>query len=316
MTPRDRRSAPDDLFDDIAKLLDPSQREYFYQRMLYFRQLRPDDELLRIVEAIGFLALLIREAPHAVAFERERIATALTTTLASIQAVAALTQAHHQQLEDRMAKLPAAIAEGISPGAIAHAITESLRQQFVHSGLPATAQALAVVAKQLTQATATLQRGADQLAAETGAADEARRALNDIRTSLVHATEQARGAVATLGREFMADYRQAIALLCGGALLVGALLGFGLQSWRAARVEVVPPATVAPASATPAPSAEPHPPTRTPAKARAHRQAADVPTGRGTDDPRGANDPHGTPVEQPWITDGSASDPPDAKPEA
>ena len=63
-------SAPDDLFEAIATLLEPGQREYFYQRMLYFRQLRPEDELLRLVEAIGLLALLIREAPHAVARER------------------------------------------------------------------------------------------------------------------------------------------------------------------------------------------------------------------------------------------------------
>ena len=39
-------SAPDDLFEAIATLLDPGQRAYFYQRMLYFRQLRPEDELV------------------------------------------------------------------------------------------------------------------------------------------------------------------------------------------------------------------------------------------------------------------------------
>jgi len=311
MTPRDRRSAPDDLFDDIAKLLDPSQREYFYQRMLYFRQLRPDDELLRIVEAIGFLALVIREAPPAIAIEREQIAQALATTLASIQAVAESTQAYHRQLEDRLTRLPAAVAEGISPPAVAHAITEHLRQQFVRSGLPATADALAVVAKQLTQAAATLQRGAQQLAAETGAADEARRALAEVRTSLVHATDHAKGAMATLGREFQADYRHAITALCGGALLVGALLGFGLQSWRAARVEVVPQLTVAPAPvAAPTSSTEPHPTTRPLSKTRPHRLMSDPPAGRGADDA------HGTPVEQPWSSDGSPGDPPDAKPEA
>jgi hypothetical protein len=62
----------DNLFDAIAKLLDPSQREYFYQRMLYFRHLRPDDELLRIVEAIGFLTLLIRETPSLLTFRSWR----------------------------------------------------------------------------------------------------------------------------------------------------------------------------------------------------------------------------------------------------
>ena len=83
---RDPASAPDDLFDAIAKLLDPSQREYFYHRMLYFRQLRPDDEQLRLVEAIGFLALVIREAPPAIAIEREQIVHAFATRPVSIRA--------------------------------------------------------------------------------------------------------------------------------------------------------------------------------------------------------------------------------------
>ena len=74
-------SAPDDLFEAIATLLEPGQRAYFYQRMLYFRHLRPEDELLRLVEAIGLLALLIREAPHAVAREREQMAQLLGRSL-------------------------------------------------------------------------------------------------------------------------------------------------------------------------------------------------------------------------------------------
>ena len=72
MTRASHASAPEDLFDAIASLLEPGQREYFFQRMLYFRQLRPEDEILRLVEAIGLLALLIREAPHAVAAARAR----------------------------------------------------------------------------------------------------------------------------------------------------------------------------------------------------------------------------------------------------
>lgn len=73
MTRQSPLSDPEDLFEAIAKLLEPGQREYFYQRMVYFRHLRPEDELLRWVEAIGLLALLIREAPHAVACEREQM---------------------------------------------------------------------------------------------------------------------------------------------------------------------------------------------------------------------------------------------------
>src|ERR1700736_1824621 len=93
-------SAPENLFDAIATLLEPGQREYFYQRMLYFRQLRPEDEILRLVEAIGLLALLIREAPHAVAREREQLAQLLQTSLATIQAAGKAGRAYQQELDN------------------------------------------------------------------------------------------------------------------------------------------------------------------------------------------------------------------------
>src|ERR1700676_5293890 len=161
-------SATDNLFDAIATLLEPGQREYFYQRMLYFRQLRPEDEILRLVEAIGLLALLIREAPHAVARERQQLAQLLQTSLATIQAAGKAGRAYQQELDNRLARLPTDLAEGISPDAIARAMTESLRQQFVQSGVPATADALTAISQQLTQATGQFQRAAEQLRACTG----------------------------------------------------------------------------------------------------------------------------------------------------
>ena len=94
MTRPSPASTPEDLFEAIAKLLEPGQREYFYQRMLYFRHLRPEDELLRLVEAIGLLALLIREAPRAVAREREQMAQLLETSLATIHAAGEAAQTY------------------------------------------------------------------------------------------------------------------------------------------------------------------------------------------------------------------------------
>src|ERR1700676_2841628 len=102
---RPSASAPDDLFDAIAKLLEPGQREYFYRRMLYFRQLRPEDELLRLVEAIGLLAFLIREAPVAVARERAQLAQLLDTSVATIHAAGEAEHAYLQQLDDRLTRL-------------------------------------------------------------------------------------------------------------------------------------------------------------------------------------------------------------------
>src|SRR5713226_5720454 len=101
MTRPSSASAPEDMFEAIATLLEPGQRAYFYQRMLYFKHLRPEDELLRLVEAIGFLALLIREAPHAVAREREQMAQLLETSLTMMHAAGETWQAHHQQIDDR-----------------------------------------------------------------------------------------------------------------------------------------------------------------------------------------------------------------------
>src|ERR1700682_9535 len=105
MTRPSSASPPENLFDAIAKLLEPGQREYFYQRMLYFRQLSPEDEILRLVEAIGLLALLIREAPHAVAREREQMAQLLETSLATIQAAGKAGRAYQRQLDGRLTTL-------------------------------------------------------------------------------------------------------------------------------------------------------------------------------------------------------------------
>ena len=154
---------PENLFEAIATLLPAEQREYFYQRMMYFRHLRPEDELLRIAEAMGFLALLIREAPEKLASEREQFAEIVDRGVASIEAAHQTSVQYHQQLEERLRRLPAEVAKGISPEAIAEKINESLRQQFAKSGIPETAEALAVVSRQVKQATGEFQRTAGQL---------------------------------------------------------------------------------------------------------------------------------------------------------
>ena len=53
--------------------------------------------------------------------------------------------------------------EGISPAAIAAKLSESLRQQFMASGIPETAQALAVVSKQTKQVAGEFDRSSKQL---------------------------------------------------------------------------------------------------------------------------------------------------------
>jgi hypothetical protein len=306
--------APEDLFEAIATLLEPSRREYFYQRMLYFKHLRPEDELLRLVEAIGFLALLIREAPHAVAREREQMAQLLETSLATIQAVGQAGQAYQRQLDDRLTRLPTDLTEGISPEAIARVLVESLHQQFVQSGLPATADALTALSQQLIEATGHLQRAAGQLSACTGIAEQARGAIDQVRTSVAKATDTAHWAVAELRHQVRVEGLRAVSWLCGAAWLLGILGGITFERWRGAGVPVLPQAI-----AVPTPMAEPSSSTEsnrkkatpaTPATARDRRRTAPAPRGHDAD-PR-----DGTVMEQGSNSDGTAKRPGDAKPKA
>jgi hypothetical protein len=227
--------------------------------MLYFRHLRPEDELLRLVEAIGLLALLIREAPHALAREREQMAQLLETSVATIHAAGEAGQTYQRQLDRRLRTLPADLADGIRPEAIARAITESLRQQFVQSGLPGTADALTAISRQLTQATGPFQRAAEQLSACAARADEARRASDQMSASVANATETARRTLDTVRREFRLEWMRAVWLLCGTAVLFGMLLGVLFERWRIGGSPVVPQAVAVPAPIAGPASTQPTP---------------------------------------------------------
>jgi hypothetical protein len=309
MTRPSSASAPEDLFDAIATLLEPGQREYFYQRMLYFRQLRPEDELLRLVEAIGLLALLIREAPHAVARERDQMARLLEASLARMHAAGEAGQAYQRQLEDRLTTLPTDLARGISPEAIARAITESLRQQFVHSGLPATADALAAVSHQLTEATGRFQWAARQLSACTEIVAQARGAIDQLRADAARATGAAQGAVAELTQAIRVEGLWAVSWLCVAAWLLGIVGGITFERWRGGGIQVVPQAIAVPVQgAEPSSAAESIPKTPTAETPRARRRELHAPIGPVREPP------HGTVMEQGSNSDGTATSPDDAKP--
>jgi hypothetical protein len=299
---------PEDLFDAIAALLEPGQREHFYQRMLYFRHLRPEDELLRLVEAIGLLALLIREAPHAVAREREQMAQLLETSIATIHAATKAEQTYHQQLDGRLTRLPTDLAQGINPDAIARAMTESLRQQFVKSGVPATADALMAIAQQLTKATGQFQRAAGDLSACTGIAEQARGAIDQMSMGVANATATARWTVAELTHQLRGECIRAVCLLCGAAWLLGVLGGVAFERWRDG-IQVVPQAIAIPEQvAAPSSSAESIPKKPTQETQRARRRESHAPIGPAT------GPPHGTVMEQGSNSDGTAKRTDDAKP--
>ena len=143
-----------DLIDRIAEKLPPDVRADYYREMRHCRSLPENDEMLRILRAMQFLVLLIEQAPDRLGVERDRIEKLLTGTFDSLRRTFAASEEYHAELDRRLTELPGEIAKGISPEAIAGTIKENLRQQFVRSTIPETAEALAVVSTQMKKVSA------------------------------------------------------------------------------------------------------------------------------------------------------------------
>ena len=60
------------LFDSLARLVPDELQAAYYRVLAHTRMLSPDDEMLRILEAMGVLALLTRHIPKDIAEEREQ----------------------------------------------------------------------------------------------------------------------------------------------------------------------------------------------------------------------------------------------------
>jgi hypothetical protein len=177
-----------DLIDRIASALPVEVRADYYREMRHCRSLPENDEMLRILRAMGFLVLLMVQAPERMATERLRLEEAMADALRTLQEICESSDSHRAQLDQHLVQLPADIAEGINPEAIAATINESLRQQFVQSTIPATAEALAVAAAQIKKVTAEFGRSASTLGdSYRGAAEDAGHAIARLESACSHA---------------------------------------------------------------------------------------------------------------------------------
>jgi hypothetical protein len=199
--------------------------------------------------------VLIDRAPAQVASEREQLAQVLAQGIESIQATHRASVAYQRQLEARIAKLPEEIAKGFSAEAIAAKLSESLRQQFHETGLPIVADAIAVQAKTLHQASKELSAAAAEFAhPRTGAVPRINEVLRWMKDDLKNAADHIRAQMNGLGKEL---YRT-IAVFCFGTLVIGFVGGTLYQRWMDAPISQSqrPTATVqsAPPIATPQPN--------------------------------------------------------------
>jgi len=75
------------LFDELAGLVPAERQAEYYRVIAHTRTLSPNDEMLRILEAMGILALLTRETPAEIAAERKSLRKILEASASQANAV-------------------------------------------------------------------------------------------------------------------------------------------------------------------------------------------------------------------------------------
>jgi hypothetical protein len=130
------------LFDELAGLVPAERQAEYYRVIAHTRTLSPNDEMLRLLEAMGILALLTRETPAEIAAERKSLQKILESSASQANVVEKRMAGYASHLETRLAHLPKELETGLDPPRIAKPLGESLRQCFQQSGLQDTARAL------------------------------------------------------------------------------------------------------------------------------------------------------------------------------
>jgi hypothetical protein len=218
------------LFDSLARLVPPELQTAYYRVLAHTRTLGPDDEMLRILEAMGILALVTRHTPKDIADERERIQEMLDLHLQFSDESQQKMLEYVHFIEGRLAELPSEIEAGLDPQQIAKILGESLRQHFVQSGVPdtvaglqATTAAMGNVQKQLSGVLRELTDRDGGVAAKVESANR----------SLAQSLERRTRTLDELLHEFKTDLlRIWIPLATGGAMLIGMFAGMEIQGCR------------------------------------------------------------------------------------
>jgi ElaB/YqjD/DUF883 family membrane-anchored ribosome-binding protein len=262
--PIEIRRAEPDLIDRIANALPEEVRAEYYRELRHCRSLPESDEMLRLLRAMQFLVLLIEQAPSRVAEERERLDKLLTAALDNISKTSAASEGYHVALQRKLTGLPADIANGISPAAVAGKINESLRQEFMRSTIPQTADALGVISDRMKNVCSEFATTADDLGhVYRGAAEDAQKAVASLRSEISQAARTAKRFTNEIAERYSKAYRWSLVMLAGSALVMGLAIGMMFERWLLSPPEPV----VAPAA--PVVQTAPEPVQKAPAEPKA-----------------------------------------------
>ena len=261
------------LFDSLARLVPDELQTAYYRVLAHTRTLSPDDEMLRILEAMGILALLTRHTPKDIADERERFQELLELHRQFSDEAQQKMLGYVRELEARISDLPREIKGGLDPQQIAKILGESLRQHFIQSGISETVKGLQATTAVMTSSQKELTTALHNLSdSHGGVAAQVEYANNRIE----HSLERRAKTIDALLHEWKSDLlRIWIPLVAGAAMLVGLFGGIEIQGCRDAvpTAAATPTQTAAPAVLAPAPQENGAPDGRPKAQRRTREKA-------------------------------------------
>lgn len=211
------------LFDELAGLVPEERQTEYYRVIAHTRTLSPNDEMLRILEAMGVLALLTRETPAAIAAERKLLRTILESSASQANAVEKRIEAYTTRLESRLTQLPKELETGLDPPRIAKLLSESLRQCFQRSGLPDTGSALSQSCAELNSVQKQLLNVLREVAhPDIGVVARTRSANDSLLQSMAIRSQRMEDFLVRLEKQIWATWLPVVA---SAALALGFLLG-------------------------------------------------------------------------------------------
>jgi hypothetical protein len=218
------------LFDSLARLVPEELQTAYYRVLAHTRTLSPDDEMLRILEAMGILALLTRHTPKDIADERERFQELLELHRQFSDEAQHKMLGYVRELETRISDLPREIKAGLDPQQIAKMLGESLRQHFIQSGVSETVKGLQATSAALTGAQMELTTALHNLSDSHGGVVSQVEYANK---RLEYSLESRAKTMDTLLHEWKSDLlRIWIPLVAGAAMLIGLVGGIEIQGCR------------------------------------------------------------------------------------
>ena len=228
------------LFDSLARLVPEELQTAYYRVLAHTHTLSPDDEMLRILEAMGILALLTRHTPKDIADERELFQEMFDLHQQLSDETREKMLGYVQELDSRISGLPSKLEASLDPKQIAKLLGESLRQNFLKSGIPATAEGLQADSAAMTRVQQELSSALRKLSdSQSGMIAQ----VESANSRLTYSLESRAKTIDALLHEWKSDLlRIWIPLVAGAAMLIGLFGGIEIQGCR----DSAPTATTAP----------------------------------------------------------------------